>query len=165
MMGSKGRFIHEQGFDASSAEPWLYNALMFQPRAVGLLLGGGGLIQSAWFFAALSALLWWSALVPEHNPFDALYNALIARRVGMTPLASGTAPRRFAAGLAGTMALAVAAALAADLRALTWAVEGTFAAAVLAVVAARFCAGAALYRGLRGRLWRASAVARQRERV
>ena len=147
MLRSKKQFIDEQGFDAL-ASPSLYNALMFQPRAVGAWLAAGLLAQSAWVFAGLAAVLWWSALVPAHNPFDAVYNAVIARRVGVTRLASGTAPRRFAALLGGTMALAIAGALTADDFLAAWLLEGGFAVAVIAVVIARFCVGAALYRSV-----------------
>jgi hypothetical protein len=90
MMRSREQFIREQGFGDATAEPSLYNALMFQPRTVGALFLIGAAMQSGWLFAALSAVLWWSAVVPAHNPFDAVYNAVVARLVGVTRLASGT---------------------------------------------------------------------------
>ena len=147
MVRSRRQFIDEQGF-SGAASPSLYNALMFQPRAVGAWLAAGVIVQSAWWFAALAAILWWSALVPAHNPFDALYNTAIARRVGVTRLASGTAPRRFSAALAGTMALAIAAALGLEAAVTARVLEAVFVVAVAAVLAARFCAGAWLYRAV-----------------
>lgn len=145
MLRTKRQFIVEQGFEAF-ASPSLYNALMFQPRAVGAWLAAGLVVQSAWWFAGLAALLWWSALVPAHNPFDAVYNVALARRVAMTRLASGTAPRRLAAGLAGTTALAIATALGLGLGAAARVLEAIFVLALAAVLIARFCAGAWLYR-------------------
>jgi hypothetical protein len=161
MMRSREQFIREQGFGDGTAEPSLYNALMFQPRTVGALFVIGAAMQSGWLFAALSAILWWSAVVPAHNPFDAVYNAVIARRVGVTPLASGTGQRRFAAGMAGSLALAIAGALMADLRLTAWVLEAVFASGVGAVVFARFCAGALLHRAITERRAAARMAARQ----
>jgi hypothetical protein len=161
MFRSREQFIREQGFGDAGAEPSLYQALMFQPRAVGALLVIGAAMQSSWFFAALSGAMWWSALVPAHNPFDAVYNAVIARRVGVTRLASGTGQRRFAAGMAGSLALAIAGALMADLRLTAWVLEAVFASGVGAVVFARFCAGALLRRAITERRAAAQMIARR----
>jgi hypothetical protein len=148
MVRSRQQFVIEQGFNGGLAEPSLYNALMFQPRAVGTLVAAGAAIQSPWLFAGLAAALWWSAAVPAHNPFDAVYNAVLARRVGVTRLASGTAPRRFAAALAGALALAIAASLTTGATRIGGLLEGAFGAAVASVVLVRFCPGAWLYRAL-----------------
>jgi hypothetical protein len=161
MMRSREQFIREQGFGDATAEPSLYNALMFQPRTVGALFLIGAAMQSGWLFAALSAVLWWSAVVPAHNPFDAVYNAVVARLVGVTRLASGTAPRRFAAGLAGSLALAIAGALTIDLRWTAWVLEVVFGAGIGAIVFTRFCAGALLYRAVAARRAGVHMVARQ----
>ena len=48
--------------------------------------------------------------VPTHNPFDALYNRLIAHPPHLRPLRVAREPRRFAQGLAATFALAIGAA-------------------------------------------------------
>ena len=146
MVRSKQQFVIEQGFDRETGGPSLYNALMFQPRAVGVLLAAGAALQGMWCFLALAALLAWSAAVPAHNPFDAVYNAVFARRVGMTPLASGTVQRRLSASLGSTLALAIAASLAAGATRAALVLEAVFAVAVAAVVVARFCPGAWLYR-------------------
>ena len=62
-------------------------ALMFQPRVVGVLMVAGVLLQAA-LLLTLSGVLLWSALVPALNPFDRLYDALVARNAipGRTPL-------------------------------------------------------------------------------
>jgi hypothetical protein len=52
-------------------------------------------LQSAWLFLALSAVLWWGTIVPRRNLFDAAYNCLAySRGLARTPVAP--APRRFA---------------------------------------------------------------------
>ena len=74
MRPSKEDFIREQGFTTEGCQKGLYSALMFQPRVITGLVIAGVVLQSPWLFLALSAVLWWSALVPSHNPFDALFN-------------------------------------------------------------------------------------------
>jgi hypothetical protein len=88
MVRSREQFIHEQGI-AAAAEPSLYGALMFQPRAVGAWLAAGVLVQNAWLFAGLAAVLWWSALVPAHNPFDARCSRSSARASAPAPRSTG----------------------------------------------------------------------------
>jgi hypothetical protein len=161
MIRSKEQFIREQGFGVIGAESSLYQALMFQPRAVGVLLVIGAAMQSGWFFAALAGVMWWSALVPAHNAFDAVYNAVVARRVGVTRLASGTGPRRLAAGMAGSLALAIASAWMTDRRLAAWVFEAVFASGIVAVVFARFCAGALLHRAITERRAAAQMAARR----
>src|SRR5262245_32491790 len=152
MRESEIRFIRQQGFSVICASPDLYTALMFQPRIIGVLLAAGVLLQSAWFFLALSGVLGWSALAPAYNPFDAIYNRVIANPRGGTRLSSAPPPRRFAQGLAAIIASGIAAALFLDATTAAWVFEGMFGAAVLQVVFRRMCAGAELYHVLRRRL-------------
>jgi len=153
-MSEKARrhFVRQQGVrDASAAACSLqYPAMMFQPRVVGGLFLLGLVLQDWWFFAPLGAVLLWSAAVPRLNPFDALYNALIGRRSGRAELAPAPPPRRFAQGLAGTLMLAVAAALRAGAGPVAWALEAFLAAAIAALVFGRFCLGSFLYLLLTG---------------
>ena len=79
MRQSHFRFIRQQGFDGGRRQRGLYSALMLQPRIIGGLVALGMLFQSPWLFLALSAVLLWSTLVPTRNPFDAIYNHLVAR--------------------------------------------------------------------------------------
>jgi len=68
-------FVRSQGFvdvDEASSIRW-YKALMFQPKVIGVAVAAGIAIQRAEWFLALSAVLWWNALLPALNPFDALY--------------------------------------------------------------------------------------------
>jgi hypothetical protein len=152
MIRSRLQFIREQGFPETAASDGLYEALMFQPRAVGALVLAGVLIQHAWVFVVLAAALWWSALAPAHNPFDVVWNIVVARPLGRTQLGHAPAPRRFAAGVAGTVALTIALALGVGVAPAAWILEAFFVVAVLAVVVARSCAGAALYHRLFGGL-------------
>jgi hypothetical protein len=122
---------------------------MLQPRLVGCLAAVGVLLQSPWLFLALSAALWWSALVPTRNPFDAIYNHVVAYRRGLPPLGTALAPRRFAAGEAGTVALAIAVALGAGATITAWIIEGVLIGGVISSVFADFCLGAYTYHLLR----------------
>jgi hypothetical protein len=127
----------------------LYTALMLQPRVIGIVTVVGVLIQSGWLFIALGIVLLWSAVVPAYNPFDASYNALVARRRRIALVSAAPAPRRFAMAMAGTMSLAIGVALFAGVFTLAWLLEGIFVFAVAAVVFANRCAGAVLYHVLR----------------
>ena len=94
---------------------------------------------------ALSLALGLSALVPTRIPFDAAYNRLIARPRGFPPLGPAPPPRRFAAGTAATLMLAITAALLLGADTTAWVLQGIMTAAVLTVVFGRFCEGAAVY--------------------
>ena len=52
-MLTKKRFVSDQGFPDGDAG--LYDALMFQPRAVGAIVAAAVLTQQTWIFFALSA--------------------------------------------------------------------------------------------------------------
>ncbi len=149
---SKRNFIVQQGFVAPSGaacEP-LYDALAVQPRIVSLAVLSGVVFQSATVFAALGAVLWWSALFPRWNPFDALYNAAAYSRSGVR-LEPAPAPRRFAQMLSGLFSLAIAALVAGGWLAAAVAFEALFLAAIAAFAFGRFCFGSFLYHWLRGR--------------
>jgi hypothetical protein len=149
MRESQIRFIRQQGFSGEKFPDSFYSALMLQPRLVGCLAAVGVLLQSPWLFLALSAALWWSALVPTRNPFDAIYNHVVAYRRGLPPLGTALAPRRFAAGEAGTVALAIAVALGAGATITAWIIEGVLIGGVISSVFADFCLGAYTYHLLR----------------
>jgi hypothetical protein len=108
--GSDARrnFILQQGLcePAAGTCELQYSALLFQPRLVGLWIVVAAILQAPLLFFALAAVLWWSALAPQLNPFDALYNWTLAHPNGIT-LTSAPAPRRFAQFLAGSFALAI----------------------------------------------------------
>ncbi|HKT59014.1 MAG TPA: DUF4395 family protein [Gemmatimonadales bacterium] len=99
---AKRHFIRSQGLDdalGASCEHQ-YSALMFQPRVVAVVVLLAILLQSAALFLVLAGILWWNALVPSGNPFDALYNRAIAARWGLPALGPAWPPRRFSQGMA-----------------------------------------------------------------
>lgn len=149
---SRVNFVRQQGFrsDTKAGCELRYPGLMFQPRLVGLVVAAGVLLQASWLFAGLGALLLWSALLPRWNPFEMLYNWLLAGRDGRQRLTPAPGPRRFAQGLAGVLSVAAAAALGAGSTALAWGIEAFLLLAVAALVFGRFCLGSFLYLHLRG---------------
>ena len=149
---AKRQFVRQQGFgDASAAGcAYQYPALMFQPRLLAAVVFLAILLQSAPIFLALGAILWWNALIPRGNPFDALYNRAIAAPRNVPPLTPAPAPRRFAQGMAGTFLVAAGLALLAARPGLAWIFEGLVAVALGALVLGRFCLGSYLYHLLRG---------------
>jgi len=151
--GTKRNFILQQGLQEPRPDisPAQYSALQFQPRVVGVALLVGVMLQSAAVFLALSALLWWSALLHRSNPFDAVYNGTLGARPGAVSLKPAPAPRRFAAGVAGTFALAIGVSLLLGWRAAAYVVEAVFVAAVAALIFGGFCLGSFVFHLLRGR--------------
>ena len=151
-MPAEVNFVRQQGFQDDPAESCAsrYPALMWQPRAIGVLVLSGLATQSWRFFAALGVVLWWNALVPRLNPFDALYNALVATPKGRPRLGPAPGPRRFAQGMAGTFMLAIAACLAAGWSLLAWIIEGALVLALVGLIFGRFCLGSYLFHVFRG---------------
>src|SRR5262249_30461591 len=109
----KRNFILQQGLGEPAAGTCAlqYSALLFQPRLVGLWIVVAAILEVPLLFFALAAVLWWSALVPRLNPFDALHNWTLARSSGIT-LTSAPAPPKFAQFLAGSFAIAIGLSLA-----------------------------------------------------
>jgi len=88
-------------------------------------------------------------LFPYFNLFDAIYNSLVAYPRGLQPLGIAPAPRRFAQGLAGTVAMVIGVALLMEVTTVAWIFEGLFVVASMAVVFRNNCAGAEMYYALR----------------
>jgi Domain of unknown function (DUF4395) len=147
-------FVVQQGLEAP--EPASCGAttssLLFQPRVVAVWIAVGIVLQNPLVFAALSAVLWWNALVPRSNPFDAVYNAFFAGRSGAPRLATAPGPRRFSQGMAGTFAAVVALCIYARAGTAAGILEAIFAVAVGALVFGRFCLGSFVFHLLRGRV-------------
>jgi Domain of unknown function (DUF4395) len=149
---AKRNFILQQGLGEPEAAtcPLQYSALLFQPRLIGVTVLVAAILQAPLVFFALAAVLWWSALAPRLNPFDALYNSTLALPGGTT-LTSAPAPRRFAQFLAGLFALAIGASLALGWRTTALVIEGFLIVAVGALVFGGFCLGSFVFHLLRGR--------------
>jgi len=151
----KRNFILQLGFEdpAPTVVPLQYSALVFQPKVVLIGVVAGILFQSPAIFAALGALLWWSALLPKLNPLNALYNRTIGSRPGAFRLGPSPAPRRGAEAQAGAMALVSALLIHAGFSLAAYVVGAILLAAALAVVIGSFCLGAFTFHLMRGR-WR-----------
>jgi hypothetical protein len=144
MRESRVRFIRQQGFDTLLTDDF-YTALMLQPRLIGAIVALGIVVQSPLLFLVLSGVLLWSALVPSRNPFDAIYNHAVARPRRLSPLGAAPAPRRFAMGMAGTVALAIGIALLVGADVTAWVFEGLFTVALIQVIFGDVCGAANLY--------------------
>ena len=152
---AKRNFILQLGFEdpAPAVVPLQYSALVFQPKVVLIGVVDGILFQSPVIFAALGALLWWSALFPKLNPFNALYNRTLGSRPGAFRLGPSPTPRRAAETEAGAVALTSALLIHTGFSLTAYLVEVILLVAALAVVIGSFCTGSFTYHLLRGR-WR-----------
>ena len=149
MRDSRIRFIREQGFEGTAFPDSFYTALMFQPRGIAALAVLGAVAHSPWLFVVLAAVLWWSTAVPALNPFDAIYNHAVAYPRRLRPLGGAPAPRRFAQGLAGTVAGVVGVAFLMGATATGWVFAAVFILASMAAVLRDSCFGAHVYHQLR----------------
>lgn len=140
-------FVRQQGLREATPESCVYQypALMWQPRAIGVLVLVGLATQSPAWFLALSALLWWNVVLPRLNPFDAAWNALVATPKGRPRLGPAPGPRRFAQAMAGTFMLAIGLSLLYGWTKLAWTLEGLLLAALAALIFGRFCLGSYLF--------------------
>lgn len=150
---AKLNFVRQQGFEDVGRGNCAtrYPALMFQPRVTAVLVAIG-LITQAWpLFLGLSALLWWNVLVTARNPFDALYNRLIAGPRDLPRLAPAPAPRRFAQAVAATFMLATGSLLLLGWQSAAFVVEALLVVALTALIFGRFCLGSYIFHLVRGR--------------
>jgi len=148
----KQNFILQQGLGEPSAAtcPRQYSALQFQPRVVALVVLVAVFLQEPGIFLALGAILWWSAILPRLNPFDAIYNRTFATRPGGVRLSPAPPPRRFSQGMAGTFMLAIGASLLLGWNTAAYVLEGFLIVAVAALMAG-FCLGSFIFYLLSGR--------------
>lgn len=145
-------FVRQQGFSETPKESCSahFSALNFQPRVTGPLVLVGILFQFAPIFLVLSAVLWWSALLPRWNPFDAIYNLLLAGRSGRPRLTPAPAPRRFSMGMAASFMLGIGVSLLAGWTALALVLQGFLVVALVALLFGKFCLGSYIFHMLRG---------------
>ncbi len=161
-MGSRiiTNFMRQQGFasEGAAACDLHFAGLQFQPSIVFPLVLVATAAQLPLLFVAISAVLWWNTAVPRWNPFELLYNRLVARPRGRPVLGPAPAPRRTAQGMAATFTLGAALALWAGFSLLAWAFELLLAIAFVALLLGRFCLGAYVYHVFRGHLVFANAT-------
>lgn len=153
-------FMKQQGFpdEAAPTCDMHFAGLNFQPRIVGSLVVVGIILGSPILFLVLSGVLWWNVLVPARNPFELVYNRLIAGPRGKRRLVPAPAPRRFAQGMAAAMMLIVAFALLQGWVITAWVFEGLLVVAFSLLLFGRFCLGAYIYHLLRGQVSFANAT-------
>jgi hypothetical protein len=150
----------QQGFveEPPDACDMHFEGLYFQPRIVFPTVLAAILIQlasvpwSAGLHVAISAVLWWNALVPARNPFELAYNRWIARPSGRRELVPAPGPRRFAQGMAAAFSLGAGLALLAGLLPLAWVLQASMVVAFTALLFGKFCLGAYVYHLLKGRV-------------
>jgi hypothetical protein len=145
MRPSNVDFIRQQGFTTEGCQDGLYSALMLQPRVIAGVVISGVVLQSPWLFLALATVLWWSALVPSHNPFDAFFNHVMADPMRLAAMPAAPPPRRFSQAVAATLAMSIAMTLFTGASQAAWLLEGVFVAASMSVVVRRFCLPAYVY--------------------
>ena len=153
MTGSaKLNFVRQQGLEDAKEDECVtcFPALMFQPKLVGILVVVALLLQSGPLFLLLAAILWWNVVLPSLNPFDALYNRLIAGPRQYPLLGPAPKPRRFAQGMAGTFMLAIGICLLSGWFPVAWILQGLLIVALSALIFGRFCLGSYIYYLLRG---------------
>src|SRR6266705_2511406 len=128
-------FMKQQGFTQEPPDraALRFKGLQFQPTIVGSMMLLGILTQSPAIFLLFSALLWLNVLLPAANPFENLYNRVVARPRGRPLLTKAPGPRRFAQGMAASYAF-----------------QGLIAVAFAALLFGRFCLGAYVYHLLKG---------------
>jgi hypothetical protein len=150
---AKRNFILQQGFEnpAPASCALQYSALQFQPRIVFIWVVVGILFQSPAVFAALSAVVWWSALLPKLNPFEALYNRTVGKQPGAFRASPAPPPRRTAQTMAGAFALTCALLIHFGSTVAAYVVEAILLAAVLALTLGGFCLGSFVYHLFCGR--------------
>ena len=145
-------FILQQGLGEPSADRCdrQYSSLLFQPRLLAFMFIGAALLQAPDVFFSFCAVLLWSAMVPRLNPFDALYNRVVAPSSGIT-LTIAPAPRRFSQFLGGSFALAIEVSQTSGLPLIALVLEVILLAAIAAVLLGGFCTGTFVYHVLHGR--------------
>src|SRR3977135_4721123 len=98
-------FMKQQGFTPERPDraTLRFKGLQFQPTIVGSMMLVAILTQSPAIFLLFSALLWLNVLVPAANPFEQIYNRVVARRRGRPLLTPAPGPRRCGPGGAATL--------------------------------------------------------------
>ena len=147
-------FMRQQGFaeEADSVCDMHFSGLYFQPRIVASLLVIAILLQNPVFFFVLSAILWWNVVVPKWNPFELVYNRMIAAPRGKPTLSPAPAPRAFAQGMAAALMLLTGLALHSGWLVAAYILEALLVVAFGALLFGRFCLGAYIFHILRGKI-------------
>jgi hypothetical protein len=146
-------FMRQQGFteEADSACDMHFAGLYFQPRIVGSLIVLAIILGSPKLFFALSAILWWNVALPKWNPFEQVYDRMIAAPSGKPLLGAAPPARLFAQGMAATFMLLAGLSLKAGWMLSAYVLEAFLVIAFSALLFGKFCLGAYIFHILRGR--------------
>lgn len=147
LMTAELNFVRQQGLRNASPQTcgYEYPALMWQPRVIGVIVLVAIVFQAWPVFLGLGMLLWWNAALPDLNPFDALYNRLIATPKGRPRLGPAAAPRRFSQAMAGSFMLGIGLSIFSGWTIGAWVLEGFLLAALAALIFGRLCMGSYLF--------------------
>jgi hypothetical protein len=148
-------FMRQQGFaeEADSVCDMHFSGLYFQPRIVASLLVIAIVVfPNPIFFFVLSAILWWNVAAPKWNPFELVYNRMIAAPRGKPTLSPAPAPRAFAQGMAAALMLLAGLALLSGSLIAGYVLETLLVIAFGALLFGKFCLGAYIYYILRGKI-------------
>ncbi len=145
-------FMKQQGFTQEPPDraALRFKGLQFQPTIVGAMMLVAILTQSPAIFLLVSALLWLNVLVPAANPFEQVYNRVVARPRGRPLLTKAPQPRRFAQGMAAVFMLAAGLTLLQGWRTASYVFQGLLVVAFAALLLGKFCLGAYVYHLLKG---------------
>src|SRR2546423_10676731 len=145
-------FMNQQGFTQEPPDRanLRFKGLQFQPTIVASMMLVAILTQSAAIFLLFSALLWVNVLVPAANPFEQVYNRLVARPRRRPLLTPAPGPRRFAQGMAAVFMLAAGLSLLQGWTAASYVFQGLLVVAFAALLLGKFCLGAYVYHLLKG---------------
>src|SRR5256714_12009015 len=124
-------FMKQQGFTQEPPDRanLRFKGLQFQPPIVASMMLVAILTQSAAIFLLFSALLWLNVLVPAANPFEQVYNRLVARPRGRPLLTPPPGRRRFVQGMAAVFMLAAGLTLLQGWRTASYVFQGVLALA------------------------------------
>ncbi len=125
--------------------PWT----RFSPALCTAFMGAGTALASPlllWIVCTTAVL---GAIFPRH-PFDLLYNHLVRRWTGTSPLPKNAAPRRFACGMAGGWLAGTATAFQMGQAALGYALGGILTGLALLVSTTDICIPSMIYGALFG---------------
>ncbi|HET7101353.1 MAG TPA: DUF4395 family protein [Terriglobia bacterium] len=153
MSSSIDRFMAQQGFgdEEPSRRRWHFLALQFQPVALGLLVLIGIVSQSQGIFFLLAAVLAWNVALPQFNIFERIYDWVVAIPMSKPKLEPAPAPRRFAQGMAASFMALTGLSLAFGWMIAAYVFEAFLVAALVALIAGKFCMGAYIFHTLQGR--------------
>jgi len=152
MGNAKINFVQQQGYTSLTPPQCAvrYPALIFQPRVLFVVFSISVIFSLHRAFFLVSLLLFFSALLPSLNPFDALYRFLFPRHSKFN--ARALAPRRFSQLLGGAFCLVIFFAAQFGMPVLYWSMASSLLFFNALPAFTNFCMPALLYHIFSGKL-------------